>query len=63
VVVGPDLLQLAVGLQERLLVPEPDVLDRGEVLPDVGGSGLFAARLGSIFQAVGVPGELMWFAM
>ncbi len=35
-VVGPDLLELAVGLEQRVLVPEPDVPDGGQVPADVG---------------------------
>ncbi len=34
-VIRPDLLDLAQGFQQRLLVPEPDVLDGGLVFPDV----------------------------
>ncbi len=61
VVVGPDLLQLAVGLEQRLLVPEPDVLDRGQVLPDIREGQLLVRGKGlefHVLQAVAKAGEL-----
>ena len=36
-VVGADQLQLAVGVEQRLRVPEPDVLEGGPVALDGGG--------------------------
>ena len=34
-VVGPDFLELAVGVQKRRVVPEADILDGRVIAPDV----------------------------
>ena len=60
VVVGADLLQLAEGLQQRLAIPEPHVLDGRRVGPDVrqGEVGLAGELAGlDAVQSPGLPGR------
>ena len=52
VVVGPDLLDLREGLQQRLVVPEPDVAERLGVRVDVGAGQRRVARHLALLDAV-----------
>src|SRR6185369_6762909 len=59
-VVRPDLLQLAVRLEQRGMIPEPDVLDSGGIVGDIyrGELRIDIERYGfDLFQIVAEPGE------
>src|SRR3989338_2474875 len=60
-IIGADLLELSVGRQQRTMLPQPDVLDRRVVAPQIGGGELFIGR--KVFaldfiQTIGAPRAL-----
>ena len=61
VVVGADLLDLAEGLEQRLVIPQPDVVEGGAVAVDVGAGQLGIAGQRPLHDAIereGAPRRL-----
>ena len=59
-VVGPDLLQLSIGRQERQLIPQPDIVDRRLIGLERGGREVLLDRKrsgGDVMEIVGLSGE------